>query len=99
MKKFFLIIGLCFLFGAFAFAQQGQTHLSSLLAKLPGAKEDTNKIMLLNNIVNEYMDHYTDSGFYYSDEAMMLSQKLGWKKGIVQTNTCLGYLYWKKGEF
>lgn len=56
----------------------------SLLKLLPAAKEDTAKVQLYINIGNQYeMDDHKTAAYYYH-QARALSEKLGYKKGVIK---------------
>lgn len=79
MNKCFLIALICF--PCMAFAQKG---LDSLLGKLPGAKEDTSKVLLYIEIGNTYeLDNPSKAGEYYL-LAGTLSKRLHYKKGMIK---------------
>ena len=78
------LILLCALFNNTAlFAQkQGQALLDSLLAELPKAKEDTNKVNLLSKISDEYSDIKPSQGVIYGEKGIALSESLHFKSGM-----------------
>ncbi|MEO8764659.1 MAG: tetratricopeptide repeat protein, partial [Ginsengibacter sp.] len=80
--------------------QKGQAFIDSLLSELPKAKEDTNKVNLLNALgyasldINEY-----DAMFKYSDTALALSEKLNFKRGQGDAYNIIGISYSNKGAY
>jgi len=78
----------------FAYSQRsGRALIDSLLNELPKAKEDTGKILLLDNISFSYSIINPDSGLAYANEEMSLSGRLKWKPGIARAYACLGINY------
>jgi class 3 adenylate cyclase len=76
------------------FAQkQGQAKIDSLLKELPKAKEDTNKVKLLDDLSYEYYTINPDDGIKYGEQCLHLSEMLKWKKGIEIALTDLGNCY------
>lgn len=66
-----------------AYAQrQGQPLIDSLLARLPKEKEDTNKVILLNDLGLMYYSINPDEGIKFGKEGLALAEKLGWKRGM-----------------
>ncbi len=72
---------------------KGQARIDSLLAELPKAKEDTNKVKLLRNLSLGYVDSNPDEGLKYGQQELELATKLDWKKGIACANYDLGKNY------
>jgi len=70
----------------------------SLLQLLPAAKEDTAKVRLLIDIGNQYeWDDHETAGTYYL-QAGDLSEKLGYKQGIIKFIANYSYLLNLKGQ-
>ncbi|HEY6978975.1 MAG TPA: tetratricopeptide repeat protein [Chitinophagaceae bacterium] len=61
---------------------QGQPLIDSLLSQLPQAKEDTNKVMLLNDLSLTYYSINPEEGLKFGKQALVLAEKLKWKKGM-----------------
>ena len=98
MKYFFALLLLCS--PHFAGAKlNGHAAIDSLLRELAKAKEDTNKVLLLNTIDSLYFNISPDLGIAYGNQQLALATKLGWKKGIGLANYNLGYNYKFKGEY
>jgi serine phosphatase RsbU (regulator of sigma subunit)/Tfp pilus assembly protein PilF len=102
MKKnkitdFFLIFILS-LFSIESMAQQKE--IDSLLTILKNAKEDTNKVKLLNQISWEStnISNY-DSALNYVKQAIVLAKKLNYKKGIANAYNQFGNIYSEQGNF
>jgi class 3 adenylate cyclase len=76
---------------ATAFAQkQGQAFIDSLLRELPKAKEDTNKVKLLNELGAKYNYTKPDEGIKYAQQGMELATRLGYRKGLAHSCKCIG---------
>ena len=103
MSRLELICLLCTITVAPAFAQPkaGQALMDSLLAELPRAKPDTNRVNLLIDISYAYYG-YSNSNFNesisYANQALTLARKLMWKKGMVVAYKVLGNIYAIKSD-
>ncbi len=99
-KRFFLSAVVCVLFSTVSFAQkQAQPRVDSLTNELPQAKDDTNKVILLNGLSYSYNVINTDSGIICGEAALDLATRLGWKKGIAMSNSNLGINYLGKADY
>ena len=80
MKKIFFI---CFvlLFGLGKTSAQFY-NIDSLNQQLVYAREDTNKVFLLNLISYSYTWSYADTSKMYAEQALQLAQKLNYEPGI-----------------
>jgi len=86
---------------AFAQPKTGQARLDSLLAELPRAKPDTNRVKLLIEISNDYYgsgnSNFSES-IGYANQALTLARQLMWKKGEARAYTLLGNTYAIKSD-
>ena len=99
MKKVLPLI-LAFIMLTPSFAQkQGQEKIDSLLAELPNAKEDTNKVKLLNNLSYSYHSINPDIGIKYGEKAISLSHRIGWSRADGNINNYISMSYETKGAF
>ena len=69
-----------------------------MLKKLPAAREDTNKVKLLNGLSFSYGYTDPDEGIKYGQQALALAMKLDWKPGIGRADNCLGINYYDKSD-
>jgi len=102
MKKilFLLLVMLSVFQHPAAFAQlQGRALIDSLLAILPAAKEDTNKVNILNKVCAGYYAINPEEAIKYGEKALTLAQSLQWKKGIALAYNNLGVNYWAKSDY
>lgn len=99
MKYLFTII--IFLLATFYLnaQMQGQEKIDSLLVALPKAKEDSNKVIILTSLANEYYSINPDEGIKYGEQSMSLAEKLNWKKGIALASNSLGVCYRIKSDY
>jgi tetratricopeptide (TPR) repeat protein len=72
-----------------AHAQQNKTD--SLLALLKTTKEDSTKVNAFNNLFLQYEFKDKEQAKEYLNKAKLLSQKIGYKKGLALTYTYLAY--------
>lgn len=100
MKQFSLILMafICYLASVNAQKLEGQAILDSMLAELPTAKEDTNKVLLLTQIAFAYRLTDPNKGVDHGLKALTLSNKLNWKEGIVSASIALGITYYLIGD-
>ena len=84
---------------AFAQSKTGQAYLDSLLAELPRAKPDTNRVNLLNMISNGSANFNPNEGINYGNQSLVLARRLTWKKGMAYAYVILGKNYMAKIEF
>ncbi|MCX6246768.1 MAG: tetratricopeptide repeat protein [Bacteroidetes bacterium] len=73
--------------------KQGQARIDSLQQLIPKAKEDSNKVKLLNNLSFTYYKINSDEGIKLGMQSLSLAEKLHWKQGIVKANDVLGVNY------
>jgi tetratricopeptide (TPR) repeat protein/DNA-binding CsgD family transcriptional regulator len=71
-------------------AQATQARVDSLLAVLPEAKEDTNKVLLLCEISVAYFQLAPDKGITYGRHALKLATRLKYERGIMKANNAIG---------
>ena len=100
MPPLLLICLLCTIAISPAFAQPkvGQARLDSLLAELPRAKPDINRVRLLGAITNEYYYSKSSEGINYASQALALARRLTWKKGMAYAYAILGNQYLMKSD-
>ena len=96
--KYCLALLLVFSTGILHAKNQGQLYIDSLLKELPNAKEDTNKIKLVDNLSYTYYNINPDEGLKYGQMAMELSVKLKWEKGIALSHSELALNYETKSD-
>jgi adenylate cyclase len=100
MKKIIILFFLLSLIGNHAFSQlSGKKLADSLLAVLPNAKEDSNKVNLLNSIGRAALNSADyEKSITYCKDALSISQKLNFKKGEANAYNILGIVYSKQGN-
>lgn len=81
---------------AFLTAHARQSRMDSLLALLKIAKDDTNKILVLQELSMECNEEDIET---YAGLALTLSYKLNNNKGIAEAQSNLGYAFSAKGDF
>ncbi len=77
----------------------GQARLDSLLAELPRAKPDTNRVKLLNQISFTYATMNPTEGLNYANQALALARQLKWKKGVASSYSMLGNFYKNQSDY
>ena len=88
------------LIGIRAFSQkQGQARIDSLLEVLKKAKDDSNKVDLLNDISYTYSYINGPEGINYGKQGSALAEKLNWKKGMAYADLRIGMNYNSGGDY
>lgn len=77
---------------------QNPKYVDSLLSVLQTSK-DTQRIIVLNKIGNMLIGTFPDSALKLGNEALSLSEKLNYKRGIISTLVLLGNIKESKSEF
>ncbi len=80
-----------------SFAQQNP--IDSLQKSLASAKADTSKINALNGLSWEFRNINPDTAIVLSSQALQLSQKAAWTKGIANSARQLGWFNYLKGDY
>ena len=81
MKKLLLLLVMVSATGQSHAQLQGQPLIDSLLTQLPRVEEDTNKVMLLNDLSLTYYSINPDEGLKFGQQGLALAEKLNWKRG------------------
>ncbi len=85
--------------GVVSAQKQGQSLIDSLLVELPLAKEDTNKVKLLNDLSYSYPYLNPDEGLRYGRAGLELAEKLSWIYGIAAAYYGIGANYANKADY
>lgn len=83
----------------FCFYSSNAQKIDSLLNKLKVAKEDTNKVKLLNKIGNYYKSNKYDSAKYYFQASKKLSEQLDYPAGVEWSYLNLHGVYLESGKY
>ncbi|MCX6351156.1 MAG: hypothetical protein NTX03_04755 [Bacteroidetes bacterium] len=75
MKKLLLVVFCCWFFIHAQAQKQGQARIDSLMELLPLAKEDTNKVLILNDICFFNFGVNPDNGIKYGKQGLELALK------------------------
>lgn len=95
-----LVIVCCLLPWGLAAQNQPVSEADSLLRLLAVAKEDTNKVELLDKISEVYQSGAgKDKVMQYATRELELARKLGWIKGQVKGLDALGIAYAINGDY
>ena len=82
MKKYFLLILIAGMASKCYAQLQGQPLIDSLTKQLAKAKDDTNKVMMLNDLSLTYYSIDPDEGLKFGKQGLALAEKLKWKRGM-----------------
>lgn len=78
--------------------KSGQEKIDSLLAELPSAKEDTNKVNLLNQLSSQHYTINSSKGLEYGMAGLKLAKSLNWRVGIANCYNSIGTNYWAQSK-
>ncbi|GAB4376559.1 MAG: hypothetical protein Kow0075_03780 [Salibacteraceae bacterium] len=88
----YLWIGI-FVFGFTGIAEaQDQPKIDSLFRVLRTSKQDTNKVLLMYKLAREFFNSDLDRAEKYSNRALFLAEKLGYKRGVALAYNNLGII-------
>jgi serine phosphatase RsbU (regulator of sigma subunit)/Tfp pilus assembly protein PilF len=83
---------------SYSFAQRSK--IDSLESYLGDKKiSDTSRVNALNELSRAYLQKSMDKGVKLADEAIALSEKIGFKKGLANGYNNRGVLQWQQGDF
>lgn len=97
-KTSFTLIIFCIIINLYA-QKQGQARIDSLLAQLPKAKQDSNKVKLLDDLSYTYSNIAPDEGIKYGQQALSITEKLKWRNGTVESDRVIGINYFNKSDY
>ncbi|MBI3502779.1 MAG: tetratricopeptide repeat protein [Bacteroidetes bacterium] len=95
MKKFLLLF---YFFILIIFFSIAQPILDSLEKVMKGLPEDSSKVDMLNILCWNYLTVNINKAFLFSEEAISLSKKIGYKKGLAKGYVLTGNIFYEKGE-
>jgi tetratricopeptide (TPR) repeat protein len=98
MYKISLFFLACVLYGSICFSRSDT--VDSLQTLLKTVKEDSSRVNVLNDLSWELIT----VGDYakateHANEAIQLSEKLNWKKGLALSLNTIGIIYWYQGDY
>lgn len=76
-----------------------QYNIDSLEVKLLKVKDDTSKVLLLNDLSLAYSTTVFDKTMQYAQEALMLAEQLKWKEGVALSTQSVGISYMVKSDY
>ena len=97
MKKYFVLF-ILMLYGLSSYGSR-QKELDSLLKILNHVPADTQKVNILFLIGNRVMDNDPSRGLIYGTEALELSQKMNWQKGITVSYKYIGAAHYCMSDY
>jgi len=78
---------------------QDQPKIDSMFQVLRTSKQDTHKVMLLYDLSREFFSNDIDRAEKYSNRALFLAEKLGYKRGIAKAYNNLGIINYYKAIY
>ncbi len=98
MKSISAIILITLISGSDIFSQSSKTD--SLLQVLKTAKQDTNKVKSLDALSWELQNKGEyEKAMQYANDALSLSEKISFKKGIADSYNSIGIIYTRQGNY
>ncbi len=94
-KKLAILVSLLFLV-AHLFAQK---EIDSLKLVLKKCNEDTNKVIVLNDISEKFNKTIPDSALPYSQQAVELARSLNYKLGLARAYHFMGVAYYRQEKY
>jgi signal transduction histidine kinase len=91
MKQFWIVI-FCLLRITVSAQKTGQALIDSVVHIYPSIRQDTEQIKALSLIAQTYLQFDPSQGFPYTDTALLLAEKLHWKKGMARIINLKGLL-------
>ncbi|RZJ67836.1 MAG: tetratricopeptide repeat protein [Flavobacterium sp.] len=79
--------------------KEGKPRIDSLLTRLPKMANDSSKVKLLADLSFSYYNLDTNKGIKYGLDAVEISKKIGWQKGLGRAYNSIGVNYRENGEF
>lgn len=79
--------------------KSGQQLIDSLIAELPSAALDTNKVNLLNSISWDYKRIDPEKGVEYGEQGAALANQINWTKGKAKAQISIGTNYFFSGAY
>jgi signal transduction histidine kinase len=81
------------------FAQKtGQAKIDSILQSLPSVRQDTMIVKSLNQVGEIYLSSNPAKGINYADQALVLAEKMHWKKGMARLLNLKGLMVGDTGN-
>lgn len=76
-----------------------KSYVDSLEIALHDVKEDTNKVLLISRLLEEYTISGNEKGEQTGERGILLSRKLGFHKGEMLLSRQLGEFYQRQGKY
>ncbi len=97
-KQLFIIIIHCTFLIAFCSLAGAQSKIDSLKNELKIAR-DTNKVIILNNLSNEYKEVSTDTAMRYATEGLDMGRKIGFQRETARSYHLIGIIYRMQAKY
>ncbi|MCS6822467.1 MAG: tetratricopeptide repeat protein [Microscillaceae bacterium] len=95
-----LVLAFCGLTNVFpVFAQKYASRIDSLKALLKEVKQDTIRVMILNELAYESIFNSYEDAIKYTNQALKISENIGYKIGEAQTFNIMGIIYRFQGNY
>ena len=90
MKKISLFFAILIVTSVSFLLKAQNPEIDSLLHELSMLKEDTNKVILLNEIASKYKKKDIEKKKHYAEQALILSKQIAYKRGTMHALNNLG---------
>lgn len=97
-NKFILLLSVWLLLFSQTSMAQSNVSIDSLHQQLASAKQDTSKVILLNEISQYYYNTTIDSSKFYAEQALALAEEKGFIFGQALSKKSLINILWENGE-
>ena len=97
-KQLLIIIIHCTFLIAYCSLVSGQSIIDSLKNELKIAN-DTNRVIILNNLAMEYRNVKRDTAMKYAREGLDMGRKIGFQLQIARSYSIIGIIYRMKGKY
>ena len=97
--KHLLCMMLLMIYG-FGYSQEiNPENIKQNLEKLKTLKQDSSKVILLNDLAMFYKNSDRDKGKKLSGEALLIAEKINFEDGIANSKCILGVFYFEDGKY
>lgn len=97
MNRSVLLFFLLHFTSASAFSQQAARD--SLVSLALAAPMDSSRVLLLNEVATSLREVEGNRALQYAEEAMVLAEKLQYKRGLGKVQANIGWMYYRQGKY
>jgi two-component system, sensor histidine kinase and response regulator len=97
MNRSVLLFFLLLFISTSAFSQQVASD--SLVSRALAAPMDSSRVLLLNEVATSLREVEGNRALQYAEEAMVLAEKLQYKRGLGKVQANIGWMYYRQGKY